>query len=306
MEINGSSATRATWNGHGPVEFPVKQVVKLLALVERMRFKDFDALGATLRGIGYLVTDLRQTIARIDDPYVAMALLADRTVEKFNDEIIILRRLPDGTHDDGIWQLDPVVFDFIRRSKLVHRSKSLRFGNFYRQVFEWGPRTFDTLSDYHKVMLGHHLLNRRRRKLREEEAAVSVSIHHPTTIPQPSVIVSPQPELKVDMRPPPLATKVGTNVVSFPRPSTKPRAAEPASLKVGDPLGASFVVAHDDDGVPITMAEVTQEYVRSVPKSMPSTSVQIPKGCSDHEVRKLTMIERIKHRRRNQKKLAGG
>jgi hypothetical protein len=301
MEINGNSSTRATWDGRGPVGFPPKQEVKLLAPIQRMRFKDFEELGAALRSIGYLVTDLRKAVARIDDPYVAMALLADRTVEKFNEEIIIIRRFPDGTHDDGIWQLDPETFRFIRRSKLVHRSKTLRFGNFGREIFEWGPRTFDTLSDYHQSVLGYHMVGLRKRREKPIQTAVDVA-------PLPPVVDAPLPTPTVEVVVPSrLPARIESNVVSFqrPAPKSKPTPVPPAPLKVGDPMGTSFVVAHDDLGNPITMAEVTLEYVRAAPQPMPTIAVQFPKNCPDHEVRKLRMIERIRYRRRMQAKLAG-
>lgn len=304
MEVDGHAYTRATWDGQNPVVFPPKQGVKLLAPIQGMQFTDFEELGVALRSVGYLVTDLRKTVAMVNDPYVAMALLADRTVERFKEEIIIIRRLSNGTHADGIWQLDPIVFDYIRRAKLIHLSKTVRFGNTARQTFEWGPRTFDTLSEYHQVMLGYLMLNHRRRRLLEEACEPPAPTVRPTPMPHP--LVAP-PTPRVDTPPPSTATQVDSNVVRFcsRSPKCKSKVVWPAPLKVGDPLGTSIVVAHDNVGKPITMAEVTQEYVRAAPKGMPMDAVQFPKGCPDHELRKLTMIERIKHRRRMQEKTMG-
>ncbi|MCS4089134.1 hypothetical protein [Rhizobium sp. BK176] len=302
MEVDGHACTRATWDGQGPVVFPPNQSVKLLAPIHGMEFACFEALGKVLRGIGYLVTDLRHVVARVNDPYVAMALLADRTVERLKDEIIIIRRFPDGTHGDGIWQLDPSVFDFIRRAKLIHLVKNRRLGNSSRQSFGWGPRSFDTLSGCHIDWLARYMEELRHPNIRSHKFNPWPPIQtNPPVLTQ--IMPAALPLVMEPLQRPPV--EVHSKVVSFSAPTAKRKRApvEAVSYRIGDPFGSSFVVALDDDGNPITMVEVTQEYVRAAPKQMPTNVLRLPQGCADHELRKIMMIERIKHRRRAQENM---
>ncbi|MCV9964780.1 hypothetical protein OIU34_23085 [Pararhizobium sp. BT-229] len=221
-------------------------------------------------------------------------------VETLNGEIIILRRFPGGTHE-GVWQLDEDVFGILRRSKLVSRCKTAKYGNCGRQVFEWGPRTFETISDYHR-----YLLARTMEQVREKQR---LAVETPPAAPnQPSASRAAAP-LDASIR--------RTNVFPFPAPTPEggTKAFAPPLVpwsgrthrRLKNPVDPSSVAAYDDDGKPILESEVARERTRTVPRNMPTNLIpDAPDGCSDDEWERLMLIEQIKYRRRVSAKLASG
>ncbi len=295
MEFDGGYRTRATWNGFGPVRFPNPNI-KLLLPVAGRRFANFEELGDALRDVGYLVTDLRKTLGRVADPHTAMALLADRVVETFNREIIIIKRFVDGTHE-GIWQLDDDVFETLRRSKLVRRYSTAKYGNFGRHVYEWGPRTFETISDYNRIILAHTMerVRSKQRQARETppEAASGRPEKSDVSMHRKNVVAFP------------VSREEGGSATAF-APTLVPWSGR-TQRRSKNPVAASSVAAHDDNGEPILEIEVTREQTRTVPRNMPTNLIpEAPDGCSDDEWERLMLIEQIKHRRRMAAKRAAG
>ena len=287
MEFDGGHRTRATWNGFGPVRFPNPNL-KLLLPVAGQRFANFEDLGDALRDAGYLVTDLTKTLGRVADPYTAMALLADRVVETFNREIIIIRRFADGTHEH-MWQLDDDVFDTLRRSKLVSRSATAKYGNCGRQIYEWGPMTLETISDPHHNMLAYTMERVGRKQSRERETLREAASNRPeaSDVSMHMKNVVPFPVLREDEG---NATAIVPALVPWSgRTQRRPK----------NPVAPSSVAAHDDNGGPILEIEVTREQTRTAPRNMPTNLIpEAPDGCSDDEWERLMLIEQIKYRRR--------